>query len=272
VHGTNILEVKTIFYDEKKNSGIVKGNVRITSTKDSLVIEGDEAHYYGQRGISKIWGHALMKSFGDGDTLFLSADTLISYENKVEKKKMLYAYHHVKLYRTDLQGKCDSLLYNFADSTIEFVGDPVLWNEDSQIEADSMKILMSQNKISKMFMTMNSFIISEDTLKNFNQVKGRNMTAYFNDNKIQTVYVDGNGESIYFALEENKKVVGMNKTLCSNMVIRFSNNTLNSISFINQPDAKFIPPGQLSEPDKRLKGFSWRFSEKPSKAEVIHQN
>lgn len=47
------------------------------------------------------------------------------------------------------------------------------------MEADSMRVLLKNNRINTMFLKTKSFVISLDTLKNFNQIKGRTITAYF---------------------------------------------------------------------------------------------
>jgi lipopolysaccharide export system protein LptA len=259
-----------ISYDEVKNVGVVTGNVVMVSSKNKVIIEGDIAHYTPK--VSKVFGNTLMKHASGKDTLFMTADTLISIDNENKAQKRILAFNNTKIFRTDLQGKCDSLVYNFSDSTIYFFTDPVLWNEGNQIIADSINIQLANNEISRMNMNLNSFIISEDSIKNYNQVKGKKMTAFFTENKISKVDVKGNGESIYFALEKDTIVVGMNKVECSDIMVKFEDNKLNSISFIKSPDAQFIPPHELQEPDKRLKGFSWRVKERPTRNQVLHLN
>jgi lipopolysaccharide export system protein LptA len=95
----------------------------------------------------------------------------------------MFAYNHVKIFKSDLQGKCDSLVYNYTDSTIYFYRDPVLWNERSQLTADTINIQLANNKINRMYLRTNSFVISQDTLLQYNQVKGRQMTAFFKRQK-----------------------------------------------------------------------------------------
>jgi lipopolysaccharide export system protein LptA len=259
----------SVYYDKKKDLGIARINVELVAKEDSTIIEGDIGTYDGIKGISKVYGRPVMKSISSGDTLFLTADTLISVDDTIMKSRKLFAYHNVKIFRTDLQGKCDSLIYNFTDSTIYFYRNPVLWNSGNQMLADSIHIQMANNKISKMFMRTNSFVISEDSIKNFNQIKGRRMTANFADNKVTSVFVDGNAESLYFALDEGDTIMmGMNRMLCSKMEIRFKDNKANTIRALTTPDAVFIPPHEIEEPDRRLKGFSWRINERPAKADV----
>ena len=223
----------------------------------------------GKKFYTKVWGNGLMKSIVDKDTFFLKADTLISINDSVRKNRKLTAIKHVKIFKSDLQGKCDSLVYNLIDSTINFFRDPVLWADKSQMNGDSIKIQMAKNKIDKLYLRVNSFIISRDSIDNYNQIKGKKITAYFKENKIQKVDVNGNGESIYFATENDTTLVGMNKVICSNMFMHFKENKLQTISFITKPDALFVPPHEILEPDTRLKGFRWRTGEKPIRKEMV---
>jgi lipopolysaccharide export system protein LptA len=278
-YGKYTLTANRLYYDQKNDAGFAEGNVESFSKVDNITVYGDFGRYAGRTGITKVYGKALMKNIsGPGDTLYLAADTLVSIDPKkdttakVPTKKVL-GFPNVQIFKADLQGKCDSLVYNFADSTIYFYRDPVMWSGGSQMEADSMHVQLANNKIDKLFLRVNSFVISEDSLRNYNQIKGKTLTALFNaKSKIERVNVDGNGESLYFALDDKDSLlIGMNKVQCSKMVIRFVQNKVNKISFITKPDALFIPPHEIEEPDRRLKGFLWRIKEKPSEEEVVHR-
>lgn len=267
--GSYVITGDQMSNDEKRRISIVKGHVRIVALKDSITIEGDEVYNWGGKGISKVFGNAIMKNYSEKDTLYITGDTLLSIDNNNPSEKRLFVYNNTRIFRIDLQGKCDSLAYNFSDSTIYFYRDPVLWSEGSQLLADSINIQMANKKIDKLNMNVNSFIISVDSLRNYNQVKGRKMTAFFKDNSINKVDVKGNGESIYFALEKDSVLVGMNKVACSDILIRFEKNKVNSITFLKKPDAVFIPPHEIKDPERRLKGFRWRIQERPTLEEVL---
>ncbi len=269
------------FIDDVKKMYKVNGHVAMTSKAENLTIFGDDGFYDKGKGISKVFGNAYMaKVADDGDTLFLSADTLVSIENKDPKKKRLLAYHSVKIFKNDMQGIADSLVYQSADSTLYFFHDPVLWSDENQMTADSIHMLLKNKNISRIYMVSNSFVVSIDSLKDYNQIKGRKMTTYFENKKIHHVVVMGNGETIYHVLEEKdiKKdsllikitiLAGMNKTICSNMRIDFKAGKVNSINFYVKPDASFFPPKEIKEKDRKLKGFTWRGTERPKKKDVV---
>ena len=243
----------------------------MTSKKDNLIIYGQAVDYYKLKGVSKIYNNAYMAKITEGeDTLFISADTLVSIENADPKKKRLLAYNHVKIFRNDLQGIADSLEYRQADSTIFFYNSPVLWTEGNQMTADSIRILIKNKTIDKIFMIANAFVISKDSLFNFNQIKGRKMNAQFKDKKIDRVIVEGNGESIYSALsDEDHSLMGVNKIICSNITIRFKNGKVHNLIFYVKPDARFIPPKEITEEDTKLKGFNWQEDRKPARKDVV---
>jgi hypothetical protein len=206
----------------------------------------------------------------------------MSVESTDPAKKRLLAYHHVKIFKNDMQGIADSMVYISKDSTLYFYRDPVLWTDDNQMTADSIRILILNKKINRIHMVSNSFVASADTLLNFNQIKGRQMTAYFKGNDIDHVNVTGNGESVYFALQDKEREVegtkekfqivsGMNKIICSNMKINFLAGKVNNISFYINPDASFIPPHELKSEDMKLRGFQWRGNDRPTRDEVVHK-
>ncbi|MBN8578586.1 MAG: Organic solvent tolerance protein OstA [Cytophagales bacterium] len=267
--------------DEIRKLYRARGRVVMTSKEENLLIFGDDSFYDKQKGISKVYGNAFVAKIDDNlDTLFISADTLVSIENKDPKKKRLLAYHRVKIYRHDMQGVADSLAYIAKDSTLHMYRNPVLWNMGNQMTADSVYMLLTNKKIDRLYMIANAFVASQDSLKNYNQIKGRKMVAYFANSQIRYVTVDGNGESIYHALQEKEietdkgkflitYTTGMNKMICSNMRINFKDGKVNNVSAYVKPDATFTPPHEIKEADRTLKGFNWKGDLRPLRKDVV---
>lgn len=269
------------FIDDVNKLYKAKGKVVMTAKEDNLLIFGDDSFYDKKTGISKVYGNAYVAQVDDElDTLFIGADTLVSIENKDPKKKRLLAYNNVKIFKQDLQGIADSLVYMSVDSTIYFYTDPVLWSSGNQMTADSIRIRLKNKNIDRLYMVGNSFVASTDSLKNFNQIKGRNMTTTFKGSSINNVLVEGNAESIYYVLEEKELdldsmrakltiTMGMNKMICSKMRIIFKDGKVNTANAYVKPDAQFIPPLEIKEADRKLKGFVWREDQRPTRNQVV---
>lgn len=279
-----ILKGDTLNYNQTQQRGEVKGNAEIFSKKDNIFINANEGKMNGKQGISRFYGgRAYMRIVDEKkDTLWVVADTLISIGTKFKdpktkishqdsletenQPKIILAYHNVKIYKSDLQGLCDSLTYNMKDSVINFFGQPVLWNAGNQISADSIRILNKENKPHKIIMRENSFIISQDSIGNYNQMKGKYIDAFLKEGNIDKVLVEGNSESIYFQLQEDRKTItGMYKIICGSVKAEFEENELSEVTFYHQIDGDLIPPHELQEEAKRLPGFLWRDAERPTR-------
>jgi lipopolysaccharide export system protein LptA len=265
-----VLEGENFQLDDIRKIYKLRKSVKLISKKENLIIYGQAADYYKAKGIIKVYDRAYLAKVGaDNDTLFMAADTLVSVDHEDPKLDRLLAYNTVKIFKQDLQGVADSVEYRSADSTIYFYQNPILWSEGNQMTADSIRMLIKDNTIDRIFMNVNSFVISQDSLLNFNQIKGRRMTAEFQSKKMHRVVVEGNGEGLYYILsEEEKSAMGINRIICSNITIRFKEGKVNNMSFYVQPEARFIPPHEITEEDLKLKGFAWKDQQKPKKSEV----
>ncbi|GAC1586671.1 MAG: OstA-like protein [Hymenobacter sp.] len=262
-----------LVYDEVKLYGVAKGHVSLISKKDNLVLRGDAGQYWRALGRTKLYGgRPVVRNISSKDTLYMAADTLLSVEarpGQTTLRTVLYAFPKVLIFRGNLQGRCDSLTYDRQDSIIYLNRDPVLWQAKNQLTADSMQIRSKRGRVDEMRLYANAFAVSQDTLLNFNQTKGRNMMAYFRDNKLRRVDVLGNAESIFYALDKDTATTGMNRVLSANMRLLFVDSKLNKLSVLANPEAKFIPPHELKPDDERLKGFQWRAKERPTRRQVL---
>ncbi|WP_052732359.1 OstA-like protein [Hymenobacter terrenus] len=262
-----------LVYDEVKLYGVANGHVSLISKKDNLTLRGDAGRYWRGLGRTKLYGgRPVVRNISQKDTLYMAADTLISLEarpGQTTTRTVIYAYPKVQIFRGNMQGICDSLTYDRQDSIIYLNQDPVLWQAKNQLTADSMQIRSKRGKVDEMRLYANAFAVSQDTLLNFNQTKGRNMMAYFRDNKMRRVDVLGNAESIFYALDGDTATTGMNRVLSANMRLLFVESKLNKITVLANPEAKFIPPHELKPDDERLKGFAWRAKERPTRRQVL---
>ncbi|MBT4704534.1 MAG: hypothetical protein HOB78_03430 [Flavobacteriales bacterium] len=258
----------TIEYDEKNKIGIGRCNVTIVDTNEKVEISGDYAHYFEQDSSSYITDQVMMKQDMDGDTLFLSADTLYSIRDSAGKR-MIKAFHHTKFFKSDMQGKCDSLVYRSEDSVMYMYRNPILWSDQNQLTADSIRMTMKDGTIDKMYMDVNAFIISREDSQYFNQIKGRNMIGYFKETDLHKVDVYGNGETIYYPREEDETLIGVNETKCARMTIKIDSNEMNEITFFENPVAKLTPSDDMKEGGIILEDFLWRYAERPESPDQV---
>lgn len=271
---TYILEADTLSYDEKSQLGIGKGNVRFESFKDSVTIFSKKGIRKGDIGETYMDEEALLIRITNADSLFIQATHFITFEKidavkKTEEKefKLLIAHDSVRVWRHDFQSVSDSLRYDLLDSTIHFLNNPILWGKNNQMKADTIISFLENNKLKKINLITNGFVIAPDTLQNYNQVSAREITAYLSktDGSLERVLANGNGETLYFALDDNQKMIGLNRVESSEMKIDFQKNEVQVIRFSGNPDAKLSPPKVIDLKEARLEKFELFENNRPLK-------
>jgi lipopolysaccharide export system protein LptA len=201
----------------------------------------------------------------DSDTL--STDTLGIKPPK--DARLVLAYHKVRFFREDMQGKCDSLVYWSKDSTIQMFTEPVVWSNKNQITANYIEMINRSKDPDEVIMKDDAFIISmEDDSIRFNQIKGKNMTGYVRNNELFRIDVNGNGQSNYYARDKTG-IIGLNKAESSNITIHLNQGKVARIVFIKSPEGELKPMADIDEADKMLPGFNWQQDIRPKSKEDI---
>lgn len=263
------LEGDTLYYDRNLEFGQADGNMQITDTANNIFINGEHAEIFEARDSAIVTNECLLTQIADKDTLFMTADTFKVYTG-VKGEQFLLAYYEVVIYKEDLQGRCDSIAYVLDDSTINMYRDPILWSEQNQLTADTISLRLKGGKIHSMFLDQNSFVISEVDSIRYNQIKGKQMTAYFKEGDLSKIEVRGNGQTTYYGQDDKDQFIGINIAESSDIDIKIKDQSINSITFLNQPDASMHPMGSLDPlTELRYKGFRWRIEEKPLSKEDL---
>jgi hypothetical protein len=256
----------TLYFDNARKFGTARGNVRILSNDSTLEIRGQYGQFDDSIGISYVTRNPLAMQFDKQDTLFIRADTLYTIENKQDSSRIFRAFRHVRFARNDIQGRADSLVYFYKDSTMHLYLDPVLWSDSSQITGDTMYVFRKNGAMDSMWIGKNSFILSREDTVGYNQVKGKQIRAKFRERELYRVNVLGNAESIYYAKNDEKKTYdGVNKATCSDMTIWFKNQKANRVKFNKQPEGVFQPMFEVIFTPPTLENMKWRSTERPSK-------
>jgi lipopolysaccharide export system protein LptA len=185
--------------------------------------------------------------------------------------RILSAFHHVKLFKSDLQGKSDSAFYSTSDSVIRLYVKPIIWTQGSQLSGDTVNLQLKNKKFDNIELFPNAFVVNieKGDSTHFNQSAGKKMRGFFNNDKLERLFIDGNAETIYFS-RDSGKVSGMQRSLSSRIRINFKDSKLTDITFLAKPEHRYGPLDKFTEDDKILKGFLWKPKERPaSKEEII---
>ncbi|MBN1597669.1 MAG: organic solvent tolerance protein OstA [Bacteroidales bacterium] len=245
----------SLYYEKYTGFGRAVKNVVIIDNEQNVILKGNRGIYYEDVEYARITEKAQFIQVSKNDSLYLSADTLLS-EVDTSGTKLIKAYYGVRIFKSDLQGKCDSMAYSFADSVIRLYESPVLWNEDNQLSAEYIEIHTENRQAKTMYMYKSSFIINMADSTKYNQIKGKNMTCHFRNNELYRIDVNGNGQTVYYP-EDEKGITEVNKAECSDLIIYLKDGEVDMISLLKKPDATVYPVDQAPMNELILRGFAW---------------
>ncbi len=258
-----LLKGDSLYYDRNTGLGKAFNNIFLIDSSKQLILTGNFAKYIEKPEYALITDKAVMMKYSDEDTLFMHADTLQSVStDTLNENRFVKGFHHVKFFKPDIQGKCDSMVYSTIDSTMKLFGVPVIWSGVNQLTADSVQMKMVNEELDRVIFYNNSFIAQQEDSISFNQMRGKTMTALFKQNELYKVELRGNGESVYYAKDETK-TIGVNKAECTDIDIYIKNRKPVRIVMVSKPIATLYPLDQISDQEKIIKGFVWHSDKRP---------
>lgn len=264
----NILRGDSLYYERQRGYGKGIGNVSIEDTVEKIIVTGHFAETFRNIERYVVTDSVQLLKIFEKDTLFLHADTLLAVQDSLGKR-VINAFHHVKFFKPDMQGLCDSLSYTQRDSLIRMYHQPVLWNEKNQITAEYIDICMGQKEVYFININRMARVISQEDSLLFNQVGGLNMKAWFKNNELHKIDVFDNSKTYYYAREDNGDWIGLNVAESKDMAIYVENRQVVKISFLTNPIGTLHPMDKIKPEDFRIDGFTWQIHRRPLKREDI---
>ncbi len=272
VHETSTLKGDSLYYDRKLHLGRAFNNVEAVDSTQNAILAGNYGEYHEVSEQALLTDSAQFIKIMKNDTLFMHADTLTSVNDSVvtatdtSRFKIIKAFHRVKIFKSDFQAKCDSLVYTLLDSTFELHGMPVLWSGKNQLSSKFIKALTEKSEIRKIQMFNNSLIASiSDTLR-FDQIKGKNMLVFIDSGRLSKIEVRENSAAIYFVREKKRQetiLTGVYKVTSVDMNIFMGRKKVEDIWFYKSPEGTLYPPFTLSNNELKFNNFKWQGKHRP---------
>lgn len=287
-YDNRIVEGDSLYFDNNISFASATNNITVTDTINNSIVKGHYAEVFKEKDSVFITKRALAITLQEKDSIFMHADTLM-VTGKPEKR-ITRAFRNVRLYKSDMSAKADSVHVNHEIGLTKFInisklssGDvfsvkrkPILWNIENQMTGDTIHLKSNPEteKLDSLFVFNNAFIISKDTLgAGYNQISGQRLVGLFNDkNDLYNVDIIKNAQSIYYFRNDNNELVGIDKSKSGRIKILITDRVIDEVRKLNQIDGDIYPESKYPENEKLLKGFDWRDDERPRSVEDLFKD
>ena len=282
----------TIYYDKKNGYGRSIGNIEYTDSTNQMTLYGQYSEVWEETNKAYVTDSAMLLDWSDSTMFtYMHADTLwtedIPYQTysllpkdsvwvdsvrtamppdtlwKDTTYQQLRAFHHVRIYREDMQAVCDSARYHGKDSLLTLFGLPICWNEDNQISADLINIYLKDQTVDYLHGVGNALTVKREGYNEFDQMSGKEMLAYVRDGDVYLVDVQGNAETVFYPREDDGSYVGVNRTQSSFVKLYLQDRQIHHVVFTTATTGVMIPIDQALPEERTLSGFFWAEDERP---------
>jgi hypothetical protein len=209
--------------------------------------------------------------YAASDSLSAASDSLSVTPADTVKIKFVKGYHNFKMFRSDIQAACDSVIFCELDSIARLFGRPVLWNAvKNQLTSETMQLLMRDGNVDRGSMITDSWVISQEDSTHFNQIKSTEMVGFFKDNQIYRYDALGGVNAIFY-MTENEHLTTINVKEAKSLTAVIKDGNARKMLYMETIKSDAYPIGELAPDKQRLKGFEWRGEERPVDRYTITQ-
>lgn len=250
----------SLFYDRVKGYGEAFDNVIMTDTVNKNMLTGDYCYYNELTKYAFATKKAVVVDYSQGDSLFMHADTLQMYTYYLNTDSMFRetrAYHKVRMYRADVQGVCDSLVFSSKDSCLTMYYDPILWNNNQQLLGEKIMIYMNDSTIDWAHIQNQALSVEQLDSTSYNQVTGKEMKAWFQGGEMRKVDVIGSVRLVYYPMESDSTLIGMNVSETSLLNMFLENRKMKKMIMSPKSNGTLYPMLQRPPEKMKLDNFVW---------------
>jgi lipopolysaccharide export system protein LptA len=285
-YNDKILTGDDMYYNQLTGFGKATGNVTLDDPMERRWIKGGYGEIFEKKDSAMMTKNPYAVKALEKDSMYFAAEKIISFQKPDsadirKKKSFLRAFRKARMYKSNAQGRADSIAFDETDGVMHMFREPILWSNGKQVTGDKVEAYFNTQteNIDSLKVIGNAFAISKvDSLSmkdEFNQVKGKLMTVYYGEeNNIKEAKVIGNAQAISYSDDVNaetkeKERIGISLTSCGIIDALFEEKALYVVECNIGATSDTYPMSKI-EPDRRkFPDFNWNTKDRIMKWQDI---
>ncbi len=247
----------TLYYDRNAGYGEAFGNMLLTDSVHNSLLDGNYGFHNERENKSFATHRARAREVNGRDTLYLHGDTIRTHMLE-DSSRVMIAEPNVRFYRFNIQGLCDSMTYVQRDSMLYMDRHAILWSGERQISGNSIYIHMNDSTADYALLPDYGFMAEFIGEVYFNQLSGKEMKAYFKNQELRQLDVNGNVQLIMFPMEEDSTYNKLVDAESSYMILLLKpKQEIDKITMWPEVTGNVTPLYLAKKSQYYLAGFAW---------------
>jgi len=258
-NGYKVLVGDSVCWDATEKIGKAYGHAVYTDTLNKNKFVGNYALYNDSTGYAEAADSAVLIDYSQRDTFYAHADSFFLYTYNINTDsvyRILHAYHHVRAYRVDVQGVCDSLVYDSRDSCLTMFKDPIIWQEGQQLLGEVIKAWTNDSTLDSVYVINQALSVERIDSLHYNQIASKEMHSYFTNGELTFNVADKNVYVNFFPFDDDSLMIGMNHVESSQMKMYLRNRKVDKI-WMPASTGTMYPLPMIPADVRFLSNFAW---------------
>lgn len=251
----------SIVWNSVDSIGEAFGNVFYSDMLNNNAMTGNYCYYNDRMGYTLGTDSACILDYSQGaDTMYMHGDSIKMFTYNINTDSVyrtMHAYNHVRMYRSDMQGVCDSLVYLTSDSMMIMYNDPIVWAGSQQLLGEEIQVFMNDSTIDSIYVLRQTLSCERLDSLHYNQVAGQEMHSYMENGELKMTHVIGNVIVNYFPLDDDSLMVAMNHIESTEMKMFMGENRRMRKIWMPAATGTFYPIPMIPGNVRFLENFQW---------------
>ena len=264
----------------------------LTDTANKTILIGGFGLFNDKTKESFATDYPLLIEYSRPDTIFLRADTIRTFTYNYGKKRVepvltdsmgqpldslsqamaiaeadslnketeyhiAKAYRRARFFRNDMQGVADSMTYISRDSMMYLSCRPIIWSGERQVNGNQINIHFNDTTVD--WAELPDFGMMAEAVEEefYNQMSGKKMKAYLENQTLRHLYVDGNVQTIFLPMENDSTYNKLVNAESSYMTIDMADGKMDKLKMWPEVTGTVTPLFMIKKNQYYLPDFNW---------------
>ena len=167
------LKGDSLYFDKKRNFASATNNIVVIDSINKTIVKGHYGEVHKAKDSMFITKKPVIISLVEKDSMYMHGKKILITGK--EGKRTIRVFPNARIFKKDMQAKCDSIHSEEFLGLTQLIGNPVAWTGVSQMTGDNIHLIANTKTehLDSLKVFNNALVIEKDTLgSGYNQVKG----------------------------------------------------------------------------------------------------
>lgn len=269
------LEGDSIIYDKAtrtsrafmfRNPSKLPAPMVINDTARKVMLIGGYGEYNDILRRAYSTDYPLLIDYSRPDTLFLRADTVLSYvetllvdsvENVMKDLRTAKAIGRARFFSQEVQGIADTLIFKERDSILYMMRKPVVWSGERQVYGNAINVHLNDSTADWAELPQSGMLAEHIAEDFYNQLTGSYMKAFLRDQQLERLDASGNVVAILLPQEKDSTYNKLVHAESSYLTLEMTDKRLDYLKMWPEVTGTVTPLFEVKRANQYIEGFSW---------------